>query len=414
MNTYSNLIKFLWKFIKRQKWLFLLIFCLDAVAWPLESLVWPYILHIVIDIFTQFAAKREAAWEALKIPIIGGLCLVLFVEAASRTMGLLIGKALPKLQADMRMEMFDHVQYHTPHYFNERLAGSLANKITDMTTQTELIIQQFFWPILPALVSCIAGTIILWFVHPIFALILAGWLTVHLAVTIKLTRPADLYEQRHGEARSLLLGKIIDSFINNFTVNLFYRFKQEKNSLIPYQKIEEKTNVTSKQYVEKMSCWTSLFYFLGSFLGINGSLLYLWLHDQITTGQAIQVFTTVMNITGIMWVVGHSLPLFFQSLGNVRQAYSVMLDPQDMGDQPDAQELKITRGEILFHNVSFHYGEKRLFHNKHVRVKGGEKVGLVGFTGAGKSTFINLILRFYPLHQRKDTHRWSKRCPCRA
>jgi ATP-binding cassette subfamily B protein len=60
--------------------------------------------------------------------------------------------------------------------------------------------------------------------------------------------------------------------------------------------------------------------------------------------------------------------------------------------------LKIHNGEIIFENVSFHYGEKKLFSNKHAHIRGGEKVGLVGFTGAGKSTFISLILRFFPLH----------------
>lgn len=76
-------------------------------------------------------------------------------------------------------------------------------------------------------------------------------------------------------------------------------------------------------------------------------------------------------------------------------------DPQDMGDKPDARELKISSGEIVFDNVSFHYGEKKLFENKHVQICGGERVGLVGYTGAGKSTFINLILRFFPLHNGK-------------
>ncbi|HEY4831541.1 MAG TPA: ATP-binding cassette domain-containing protein, partial [Waddliaceae bacterium] len=81
--------------------------------------------------------------------------------------------------------------------------------------------------------------------------------------------------------------------------------------------------------------------------------------------------------------------------------YSVIRDPQDMGDKPDARELKISSGEIVFDNVSFHYGEKKLFENKHVQICGGERVGLVGYTGAGKSTFINLILRFFPLHNGK-------------
>jgi ATP-binding cassette subfamily B protein len=78
-----------------------------------------------------------------------------------------------------------------------------------------------------------------------------------------------------------------------------------------------------------------------------------------------------------------------------------MRDPQDMGDKPDAKELKISSGEIVFDNVSFHYGEKKLFTNKQAKIHGRERVGLVGYTGAGKSTFINLILRFFPLQDGK-------------
>ncbi|MBI3900674.1 MAG: ATP-binding cassette domain-containing protein, partial [Chlamydiia bacterium] len=134
------------------------------------------------------------------------------------------------------------------------------------------------------------------------------------------------------------------------------------------------------------------------FIGINGFVIYLWLHHQITTGEVAQVFGTMWNIAAVMWAVGGALPAFFQAFGIAKQAYSVMLDPQDMGDKPDAKELKVKAGEIVFENVSFHYGEKKLFSNKQANIRGGEKVGLVGFTGAGKSTFINLILRFFPLH----------------
>lgn len=401
MVSYRELIAFLWKFVRRQKWVFFAIFLLDSLAWPTDALLWPYILSRIVDIFIYFEGDRLAAWHALQPPIIGGICLMLFIEIISRTMGFLMGKATPKMQADIRMEMFDYVQHHSPSYFNERFAGSLANKITDMTTQAELIVQQLFWPILPALIACGAGTIILWFIHPTFACIFGAWIIIHLGIVLKFTRSIDIREHRHGEARSTLLGKIVDSLTNNFAVNLFYRFKYERTSLIPQQDIEEKTNVKAKWYAEKMNCLGSFFFFLGNFLLLNGSLIYFWLQGKITTGQVIQVFNTIWNITGIMWMIGRALPLLFQSFGNAKQAYSIMLDPQDMGDKPDATELKIQAGEIVFQNVSFHYGEKKLFENKHVHIRGGEKVGLVGFTGAGKSTFINLILRFFPLHKGK-------------
>ncbi len=401
MVSYKELIGFFRKFLRRQKSLFFAIFFLDSLAWPAEMLLWPYLLNIAIDVFTRFEGDRAAAWQALQVPILAGLSLVLFVEIASRTMGFLIGKAIPKLQASIRMEMFDHVQRHSPRYFNERFAGSLANKITDMTTQAELIIQKLFWPIVPALIACIGGTAILWSIQPFFGTVFALWVLSHLAIILKFTRRIDVYEHRHGEARSTLLGKIVDSFTNNFAVNLFYRFKEERAALSPDQAEEEKTNIRAKWFSEKMNCFTSLSFYIGNFLLIYGSLIYFWLHGQISTGQTVQVFTMVGNISGVLWVIGRELPAFFQSFGNAKQAYSLMLDPQDLGDQQDAKPLRVQTGEIVFENVSFRYGEKELFENKHAHIRGGEKVGLVGFTGAGKSTFINLILRLFPLRKGK-------------
>jgi ATP-binding cassette subfamily B protein len=399
--SYRELIGFVWRFMRHQKWAFIAILLLDSFAWPLDALLWPYILHFVIDIFTRFEGDRMSAWEALKAPVIGGLCLVIYIEITSRTMGFLMAKAIPRLQADLRMSLFDHIQHHSPHYFNERFAGSLANKLTDMTSQVELILQQLFWPIIPALVACIFGSFFLWFVNPIFTWILLGWTIVHLTICIKFTHPCDVYEHRHGEARSTLIGRIVDSLTNNFAVNLFYRFNYERKSIDPFQKEEEETNRFAKRYVEKMRCVLSTFYFVAVILGMFGSLLYLWIHNKITSGQVVQVFTTMWSLTMILWTVGSALPVLFQSFGIAKQAYSVMQDPQDIGDKPNANELKISSGEIVFENVSFHYGEKELFEKKYANIRGGERVGLVGYTGAGKSTFINLILRFFPLHKGK-------------
>lgn len=400
MISYKQLIGFLWTFIDRQKGTFSSILVQDCIN-CLDSLLWPLILRWVIDIFTQNEVNRALAWESLQVPIILSICLIVFIEINSRTMGFLMAKAIPKVQADIRMTMFNHIQEHSPHYFNERFAGNLANKITDMTTSVESILQQLFWPIVSSIALAVFGALFLWFVHPIFAGILILWIIVHLSICLLFSRTCDVYEHRHGEARSTLLGKIVDSLTNYFAVNLFYRFKFEKEALLPFQKEEEKTNVSARRYVEKMRSVTSFFFSTICFIGINGFVIYLWLHHKITTGEVAQVFGTMWNIAAVMWAVGGALPIFFQSFGIAKQAYSVMLDSQDLGDKPKAKELKIKRGEIVFENVSFQYGEKKLFENKQAHIQGGEKVGLVGFTGAGKSTFISLILRFFPLPKGK-------------
>lgn len=402
MISYKEITRFFWKYIREQKGRFCTVLVQDVLN-CLDLLIWPFLLRLVIDVFIQYEGNRTQAWEALQALVIGALLFLIFIEVNSRTMGFSMAKAMPKLQAHIRMDMFDHIQRHSPHYFNERFAGNLANKISDMTSSIETIINQLWWPLIPAVALSIFGAIFLGFISPFLGVILIIWIAIHLGICVYFSRSCDIYEHRHAESRSTLIGKIVDSLTNNFAVNLFYRFKNERSSLTPFQNDEQQTSTFAKRYVEKMRSVTSLIYTTVCFVGLNGFMIYLWIHNQITTGEVAQVFGTMWNIAMTMWNAGGTLPLFFQSLGIAKQAYSVMLDPQDIQDQPNATKLKIQTGVIKFENVSFQYGDKKLFSNKHAHIRGGEKVGLVGFTGSGKSTFINLILRFFPLQNGKIT-----------
>jgi ATP-binding cassette subfamily B protein len=134
---------------------------------------------------------------------------------------------------------------------------------------------------------------------------------------------------------------------------------------------------------------------------LNGFLLVYWSRNLVTIGEVIQVFNTTFNVVMVLWIASNMMPQFFQSIGILKQALSLMNDPRDVVDAPHAHTLVVKKGEIIFENVSFKYGEKELFSNKHVHIKGGEKIGLVGYSGAGKSTFVNLILRFFPIDEGK-------------
>ena len=223
---------------------------------------------------------------------------------------------------------------------------------------------------------------------------------MHFAIVFSFTPKCAEYSNIHGEARSTLVGKIVDSLTNNFAVNLFSRFKFEKTHIEVYQKTEQQTNRQSQWYIQWMFSLMS-FAFLIGIVSLNGFMIFSWIKGKITTGEIIQIFNTTWNMIFIMWFAGEAIPTFFQSIGIAKQALSVMQDPQDVLDLPGASPLVVKQGEIIFDNVSFHYGEKKLFNNKSIHIRGGEKVGLVGYSGAGKSTFVNLILRFYPVEKGK-------------
>lgn len=392
------LISFIWKFLNLQRWKFFFVFFLSLV-WAIDATILPYLLGKIVDTFNLYDGDREGAWSALKWLLVGVVVLWVVVESGFRARDFVQARAIPKLEANIRMAMFDHIQHHSPKYFNEHFSGSLSNKINDMTTQVTLLLQNMTI-FIPALATCALSIVFFYQVNPLFAMILGVWIFVHLCICFAFTKKCAEYSNIHGEARSSLAGKIVDSLTSNFTVNLFYRFRFEKRHIEVYQKEEQTKNHQARQYVAWMFAWLSVLFIAGGIV-LNGFMIVRWMQGMLSTGEIIQVFNTTWNVLMIMWFAGEVIPQFFQSLGIASQALTVMQDPQDILDTPHAKPLSVTKGEIVFENVTFQYGEKQLFQNKAVHIKAGEKVGLVGYSGAGKSTFVNLILRFYPVEKGK-------------
>src|SRR5262245_58445968 len=122
---------FLWYFLKKQWKTFLAIQIL-AFAWSIDHTFWPYIIMLLIDGITNFTGDKSTMWSVLAIPLWMGGILWICVEVAYRTEGILLAKALPKLEANIRLAMFDYVQRHSHSYFSNNFSGSIANKISDM------------------------------------------------------------------------------------------------------------------------------------------------------------------------------------------------------------------------------------------------------------------------------------------
>jgi ATP-binding cassette subfamily B protein len=390
------LISFIWKFIRMQPWIFFFIYLL-SLTWSLDSTLWPYLLRLIIDTLTQYDMDRANVWGALKWLLVAGIVLWVLVECSFRCRDFLRARAFPQLEANIRMAMFDHIQHHSPKYFNEHFAGSLSNKISDMTNEITSILHSLMI-FVPAAASSILILLFFSKVNPLFAAILAVWMAVHFAACFFFTSKCVKYSNMHGETRSTLAGKIVDSLTNNFTVNLFSRFQFEKLRIASCQKVEQEANYRARHFVSLMLLSLSVNFLVG-IITLNSFLILYWTQGKISTGEVIQVFNTTFNVVMILWVASDMMPQFYKSVGIASQALSVMYVPQVVIDPPSTPSLEVNKGEIIFENVSFQYGEKKLFANKDVHIKGGEKVGLVGYSGAGKSTFVNLILRFYPIEK---------------
>lgn len=396
-NTYlpKTLAAFFWHFLKKEwKWLFLI--QIFSFAWSLDHTLWPYVIMTLIDTITNFAGDKADAWHALSKPIIMGLCLWLTVEIFFRFSGIISAKVFPRLEADTRMSMFDYVLHHSHVYFSNHMAGSIANKISDMPQSMTRILQQVIYLFIPVALALIISTILFININPNFAFILVGWVAVHLGICLAFSKKCDEYSNIHAESRSVLAGKIVDVLTNSSNARLFSRNRFERHYLSFFQRDEMKKHWESLWIIEKMKLALGIVSFLGVGIAINWYMLYSWKQGHLTTGEVVFIFNTTWNITMMAWLAGLELPLLFKEIGVCRQALTIIQDPHDITDAADAKPLKIMQGEIIFDHVTFRYlNHQNLFEHKTITLKAGEKVGLVGFSGSGKTTFVNLILRYY-------------------
>ncbi|MDB6081678.1 MAG: putative transporter ATP-binding protein [Chlamydiia bacterium] len=391
----TTLLSFFWHFAKKQ-WKLLLIMQIASLGWTLDATLWPCVIEMLIDKITTYIGDRSDTWQYLATPLWLGATLWITVECSYRIAGILSTKFFPRFEAAVRTSMFDYIQHHSYTYFSNNFAGSIANKISDMVQGLSALVRMVVYLFIPVCLAIIVSITLFLRINPLFALILLTWIILHVGVCIIGGKRCDYYADIHSETRSTLSGKIVDSLTNNMNVKLFARTKHENSLLSTSQQEEFKTNTQSLWYIEKLKIVLGILSFLGPGVALNWYMLSMWQQGQLTAGEIIFIFNSTWNITMMAWMAGLQMPDFFKEMGRCKQALRLIRDTHDIQDVPDAKQLTVPRGEITFEKVTFNYsGKYTLFEDKTITLKAGTKVGLVGFSGAGKSTFVNLILRFF-------------------
>jgi ATP-binding cassette subfamily B protein len=396
-----KLLPFVRHHIKQQKWGFLAS-QLGALAWTLDHTIWPLIFMVVIDILTQFQHDRMGVFAALGPILLLGCALWLLIELGFRLGGIIFARVIPRMEASIRMGMFDYVQRHSFSYFSNQLAGSLSNKINDMPQSITRVLQLIITLFIPVVVAIAISTALFAWVNPWFAFILLSWVVMHMGVCFAFARKCDMLSLRHAEARSTLVGKIVDSLTNHLNVKLFCRFKEERQYIHGYQEIEQEKHWESLWFMEKIRIVLGVLAFIFPGVILTAYMLFQWRSGILSTGEVVFIMNSSWNIMIMVWLAGLELPNLFKEIGVAQQALTIIQYPHDIVDDAKAQDLIVKQGSIEFDDVTFHYTPGRaLFRDKSLLINPGEKVGLVGFSGSGKTSFINLILRHFDVEKGK-------------
>jgi ATP-binding cassette, subfamily B, bacterial len=208
---------------------------------------------------------------------------------------------------------------------------------------------------------------------------------------------AAYYSSIESEARAVVQGGVVDSIRNNLSVKIFNAFKHERRVVGVLQEDEITKYKYSLCFVEKSKIGLSILNTIGVV-----SLFYLsvmlWKQSIISIGNLTYIITSVLNVLSVLWYVSDELTYVFKEVGVCHRSLEIMRDPFHIDAKTKADSLKITGGVIKFHDVFFRYPDSdAIFQCDNLVIPKNQTVGLVGFSGSGKTTFIRLLLRLFCL-----------------
>lgn len=394
---------FIWHHVKQQPVGFALL-TIAHLAWSIDQTLLPYAFKLFIDKLSLFEGDPTNIWPAITMPILFGAAIWIITEIGYRGYDFLTARIMPKFEASIRLSMFGYVQRHAYDFFSSNLVGTTANKINDMTGGSRRMLEKVTIFFLPSLLAFTIAISIFFHMHPLFALVTFIWVSLHISICFFTAPKCQSLSLEHAESRSRLNGRMIDSLANYLGATLFARREEEFDRITKSQAIEQEKHSDTLRYIFKIRLAQTFLTFTFNGVLTTWLMIYQWQQGFITLGDVVYIFYTSWNIAVMTWLSGMELPNYFKEFGICKQAMSIIKQPHAITEAVGAKPLQVKKGQIEFDHVTFNYhGHEDLFQKKNTMIKAGSKVGLVGYSGSGKTTFVHLILRLYDLVEGKIT-----------
>jgi ATP-binding cassette, subfamily B, multidrug efflux pump len=288
-------------------------------------------------------------------------------------------------------------------FYHDEFAGRVAAKLM----QTALAVRDT-WMILADIlvfiliyfvtIVLVVGSFHIWLLAP-----LLGWLALYSVAMAYFVPRLGAVAMAQADARSMMTGRITDAYTNITTVKLFSHTQRESRYVQTAMAEFLKTVYAQMRMVTGFEIVNHALS-MALIAGIAGVALWLWTQGRVGVGAVAAATAMALRLNGISHWVMWEMASLFEQIGTVQDGINTLARSPTVVDRPDAQPLRVTRGDIRFEAVSFAYGAtsnplRPVIDDLNLHIRPGEKIGLVGRSGAGKSTIVNLLLRFYDIPQ---------------
>ncbi|WP_323738395.1 ABC transporter ATP-binding protein [Candidatus Trichorickettsia mobilis] len=304
-------------------------------------------------------------------------------------------KTMPIVKGKIVDELYNYTQYYHHKFFQDNLAGHITNRITEGSRSLEMVFAILSEKLIRKFAVIIFALIAMYSVHYQIATIFFIWVCVFIGLSIGFSRIINRYSTNYAKHKSQVAGKIVDAVANISAIRMFTSHKFERRYLNHYINEAVKSDQVMQwfmlklRYVLGLSCSIMIFTIIYRISILRGQLI-------ITIGDCVLVLTLCMAVADDIWELTEEVGDLFEEFGAFHQSMT-LIQPYIVIDSEQAKILQALKGEIEFRNVTFYYQNNKIFSNKSMLISAKQKVGLVGFSGSGKTTFVNLITRLYDI-----------------
>ena len=374
-------------------------------------------LFVLTGIMTMFAAALEISlfagigwivdllavetptslWEKYTWHFVAFLIFVLLLKPIIYLLDFMLisNTLIPNVATLFRWRGHKHVMRQSIGWFESDFAGRVANRVMQTPRSAGEVVFHVFDALSYALAYVIGALLLLmnsnlWLLYPLLA-----WLCAYSFLMRYVILRVEPASKASSNARSELNGRVVDAYTNIHSVKMFAHTTSE----IEY--VKDAIEDTRTTVFREMRIYTRMDFILSVMNALLiastvGTALYLWTHNQITSGEVAAASALVIRFNGMSGWIMWAITTFFRELGVVREGLETLAAPVTLLDAPDAKPLQIANAHVEFKDVSHHYGRgSGGLDDLSLRIEAGQKVGLVGRSGAGKSTLFKLLLRFY-------------------
>lgn len=355
----------------------------------------PYAFKRITDAVTELALG--GGYE----PVLDAALFYIFVTILAaliwRVSGYIGSYWATGVRATSRHSLSAYVTLHSRSYFSDRFAGSISNKIGHASNGVRDMVDKFLWEFLSLTVSIVASFFIAFLTSPLLGSVFLVWVAIIVSINLYFGRKRTPLSAKAQAIETKLTGATVDLLSNISTMQEYARRLYELDRLKEIVVLRHKVGLRNWHYGEHIILFNTFLQAIFSSAMVLGAV-FLASAGTISTGDVVLILTIIFRVEDQFLFLGSHINHLSETWGEVKDSLEEILLPHAMPDAPDAIALQVSVGAISFDNVSFGYGDDMVFTRLNLNIPGGQRVGLVGKSGAGKSTIVRLLLRHYNLN----------------